>query len=368
MAMVTHTPYAIPAPQAVEGAEPQKRPRPAPVINRAPFSRTLAVLQEVQVVGKGYHEVPRLGWRVLQHLWHLTPEHFDTIALAHLGTQPGFVQQHVLLVLATTSVQAVKNLSAFLRSLIREVGEKAPVCLGFIAGCCRGTGCPFVHPTLAPGWQLLQERWQLGWLDFDYLVLNSLLLKPQAKQDQILRRLAGMKVQNIRNPSALLASIIRQCEGDADHHRPSPTSSVQQIPNPPPGVQPPSQRAPSLAGSDDAASSDAGTFGPSDSFDTVLDEGVLHSFVGHPNCADRPPAGTRLRRPPLTLPIPFVAPEPPASAHPLPAAPPPSRGLGPVPAPSPGIADSPDQPAPWRGTGHVVEALRPWAALPPPAA
>eukprot|EP00667_Euglena_gracilis_P018765 EG_transcript_19981 len=315
MALLTHTPYAIPTPTTPAGAEPQKRPRPAPVINRAPFSRTLAVLQEVQVLGKGFHEVPRLGWRVLQRLWHLTPDDFDAIALAHLSAQPGFVQQHVLLVLATTSVKAVKNLSAFLRSLIREVGERAPVCLGFIAGCCqRDTGCPFVHPTLAPGWQLLQDRWRLGWLDFDYLVLNSLLLKPQAKQDQVLRRLAGMKVRSVRNPSALLASIIQQCEGGADPRRGSLPPSAPPTPStcsPPAGARP-SQRAPSLAGSDDVASSEADTVGPSDSLDSALDEGVLRSFASRcgsfAGVVDDPSAVGANPRPLPALPVPVLAP------------------------------------------------------------
>eukprot|EP00667_Euglena_gracilis_P018863 EG_transcript_20112 len=202
---------AVESPIADVPTSPQqlRKPRRPPAVTRPTASPTQAVLREVSAAGPGYFAVPSLGWDVLHRLWGLTAAAFDATALARLGLQPPFVQHHVLLMLSTTAVAAVRNLSAFLSCLVQSVSERVPVCLGFIAGCChKDRGCPFAHPARVPAWDLLQERWQVGWPDFNYLVLNALLLRPEAQQAEILHSLVRMKLKRVRNPSALLASVI----------------------------------------------------------------------------------------------------------------------------------------------------------------
>eukprot|EP00667_Euglena_gracilis_P018184 EG_transcript_19286 len=205
---MTHTPYHLaPAPEPTPRAQAQ-----APTIQRSPCSHTMAVLQEIQRGGAETGGI-QFGWRVMRKLWNVTPADFDNAALLSFSKQPVHIQLHVLLTLATNDLRKVKNLSAFLSYLLHEQEVGTSVCLALLAGCChKGDRCTFLHPTVAPGWQKLQERWHVGWLDFDYLVLNSLLQKPADRQDDILWRLGSMRLKAVRNLSAVLASVIAQCE------------------------------------------------------------------------------------------------------------------------------------------------------------
>eukprot|EP00667_Euglena_gracilis_P016841 EG_transcript_17668 len=342
---MTHSPYAI-LPMETPTDKPMAKQRQPPTISRPPFSHTLAVLQEVQAVGADYFASPRLGWRVLRRLWRLTPADFDAGCLAHLSVQPPFVQQHVLLVLATTALRGLHNVSAFLRRLIPDVGERLPVCLGFLAGCCqRAKDCPFAHPPIVPAWQQLQERWQVGWLDFDYLVLNSLLLRPEATQDAILRHMARMKLKSVRNPSALLASIIQQFHGPTDlltarpgGPRPTPAPAAATLPPPTPGRSATPVSAAGTVGDPVTNNTELGwypahnakpalsevsyeeTVGPSDE----SDECALRSFLSHRPGSHRsslswvdqledPEGLPSPPRSPLDLPIPYAAAAPPSA-------------------------------------------------------
>eukprot|EP00667_Euglena_gracilis_P008156 EG_transcript_8263 len=395
----THRPYAalptddVPvAPAATvapTGADPTKKRSP-PAISRPSVSHTMAVLREVQAVGAAYFAVPRLGWRVLQRLWQVTPADFDAVALAHLALQPEALQQHVLLMLATTGVRKVQNLSAFLSCLIHDVCQQTPVCLGFIAGCCgQDSRCPFTHPRMVTAWATLQQRWQIGWLDFDYLVLNSLLLKPAAKQDQLLRSLARMKLKNVRNPSALLASLV----GQSDAASAPPPWAARRTGRPRrrkagtvPGEATPGEVTPGEAAGPRAPAPERSPSAEPGSLAATLEDGVRCLALGGPleDPQGSSPGWRSLEAEDFTADTPLAPPpaapspqdrpssssEPTAPRPPLTAAalPPQPKGPSPDPLTSAAGLTEPDMGAPSPLTARVVELLREGAALTPPAA
>lgn len=187
----------------------------APVIKPRSFPcHTQAVLQHIQADELAFKEAVDFGWKVLQQQWNVNPDNVDTGALSYLRSKPSHLQQHVLLVLATTKLGNVKNLSAFLTTLILEMETAPPVCLGFLAGCCSEPGeCLFSHPEFTNGWKVLWRRWKVSWQDFDYLVLNSLFQRTCAEQEEILKHLATMKLTEVHNLSALLSSVIERSTG-----------------------------------------------------------------------------------------------------------------------------------------------------------
>eukprot|EP00667_Euglena_gracilis_P004233 EG_transcript_4250 len=336
--MATHTPYAIESSAPTSNSGPGTKRTP-PVITRPPYSHTLAVLQEIQAAGEGYLAVGRFGWRVLQRLWNITPAHFDEVALTYLHAQTPALQQHTLLTVATANLHDVKNLSAFLSSLLQEAEEASPVCLGFLAGCSHASeGCPFGHPKATAGWKLLQKRWHVGMLDFDYLVLNRLLLKPRRMQDEVLRCLACMKLREVRNVSALLASTLRQCEGRSGGApaKPLPVGKAVVV-----------RCGPAVL--DDTAS-DSSTVGSPSGKDPETSSDECGAFLDDsgrstPGLSDEPPTPTP--RSPLL----------PPAGTPLP----PPRGAQPEAGPPAAVA----QPVP--GTAAVLRLLRLGQAAPSPA-
>eukprot|EP00668_Euglena_longa_P009351 GGOE01011284.1.p1 GENE.GGOE01011284.1~~GGOE01011284.1.p1 ORF type:complete len:522 (-),score=70.57 GGOE01011284.1:1534-3069(-) len=203
-----HNPYQLPSIEMPESLHVQ----PHQQNSRRHISHTMAVMQEIQVFGDGWASSSHFGWDVLHKLWDIQPDSFDHAALTKLATQPIHAQQHVLLTVATMDVRKVKNLSALMNTLISEFYITKPVCFAFLAGHCREAGCVFFHPVKAPGWMTVEHKWQLSWLDFDYSVMNVLLQKPLAMQDKILWRFSLMRLRSIHNLSALLYSVISQCE------------------------------------------------------------------------------------------------------------------------------------------------------------
>jgi hypothetical protein len=201
----------------------QPRSNHPPIIKARSFPCcTQAVLHFLRTEAKnglGYSlHYDDLGWKSLQQIWNIIPANLDSAALSYLHMKPHYLQQHILLTLCTTNLGNVKNLSAFMSCVVHKLETPFPVCLGFLAGCCEDAHCNFLHPVVTTGWKNLWERWQVGWQDFDYLVLNSLFQKTTPEQEDILEHLANMKLKNINNLSALLSSVIQQHD---KNHNPS---------------------------------------------------------------------------------------------------------------------------------------------------
>eukprot|EP00667_Euglena_gracilis_P031250 EG_transcript_44962 len=114
--------------------EPSSSPPLAHPASQRPFSRTRAVVQEIEAFGDGWASSSQFAWEVLHKLWGLQPSSFDHAVLLKLAAQPTHLQQHLLLMVATMDVRKVKNPSALLNTLISECAATTPVCLAHLAG------------------------------------------------------------------------------------------------------------------------------------------------------------------------------------------------------------------------------------------
>eukprot|EP00906_Rhabdomonas_costata_P023149 RCo033327 len=99
------------------------------------------------------------GWAALREIWNIVPSDMDAAVLAELALKPALAQDELLLGFAAVDLSEIRNLSAYLTSVMKEHEAYPHVCLRSLVGLCEAgpaaeeggnggvgvSGCGLVH-------------------------------------------------------------------------------------------------------------------------------------------------------------------------------------------------------------------------------